>query len=117
MVNNYALMMQKGNPHFFIYDTPAIEEVKADKTPARTILDGWLHSYNLLILALLVCYLIYAIKKKDYSFELFILLIMLYFGFYLIWEIKSRYLFGLYPIFIIISFKGLCIIYKKMVHL
>jgi hypothetical protein len=114
MVNNYALMTQKGNPHFYIYNTPGIKEVAVKNAPMRTTLDELLHSYNLLMMALLVFYLIYAVKKKDYAFELFVILIMLYFCFYLIWEIKSRYLFGLYPIFIIISFKGLCLACKSI---
>jgi hypothetical protein len=63
----------------------------------------YLQAYNWLIFILIVIYLIVSIMKKDFSLGVFFYIILAYIGFYLIWEIKPRYLFGLYPIFVIIS--------------
>ncbi|MBR3697147.1 MAG: hypothetical protein IKM97_02595 [Clostridia bacterium] len=46
-------------------------------------------------------------NEKNNVRDLFLYIIVGFFSFYLIWEIKSRYIYCLYPIFLILSSSGL----------
>lgn len=112
-VNFYGLSQALEPENFKLYDTPLIKYAEpADKT-FRESIDWYLHTYNWITLALMAFYLGNCIKRKDFSTELLIYTILFYLGFYFFWEVKSRYLFGLYPILIILSYNSIELIVKK----
>ena len=106
-VNFYGFGQSKSINKNYLYETPLVKYAKSGDTAFRAFLTWSLHSLNWLLLFLLLIYLVYSIKRKDYSLEIFMYIIFLYIGFYMIWEIKSRYLFGLYPILIIVAFNSI----------
>lgn len=112
-VNFYGLSQAVKADGFKLYTTPLIQYIEPQDTTVRRSLEWLLHSYNWLLLLLTVFYLVISVKRKDYSMELFVYVIFMYIGFYLVWEIKSRYLFGLYPIFLLMAYESLTFIYTK----
>lgn len=66
---------------------------------------------NMVLRAQYLFYMFFALvgawiaRKKD-KFSVFFLIICGFLCFYLIWEIKSRYLYGLYPVFLILAMYG-----------
>lgn len=103
-VNYYGLSQAVGADRFMLYSTPLLKLVEPWDKTARLSLDWMLHSYNWLIIGLAGLYLFDAVRKKDFRLELFVYVIFLYISFYLLWEVKSRYIFGVYPILLIMSY-------------
>jgi hypothetical protein len=106
-VNFYGLSQTLKNENFQLYNTPLIKYIEPGDMAVRNTLDWLLHASNWITLALSVLCLGSSIKRKDFRLELFVYTIFLYIGFYFFWEIKSRYLFGLYPFFLIMSYKSI----------
>lgn len=50
--------------------------------------------------------------RKDENYSLFLYIICGVACFYLIWEMKSRYIYSLYPLFIIYTFGGIKYIFE-----
>lgn len=103
-INFYGLSQALGANNFILYSTPLVKYIEPWDKVARLSLDWALHSFNWLVIALVSLYLFNAATKKDFRMELFVYIIFAYIGFYMLWEVKSRYLFGVYPIFLIMSY-------------
>ncbi len=112
-VNFYGLSQAVKPENFKLYDTPLIKYAEPGDRILRGSLDWFLHTYNWITLALMAYYLWFCIRQKDFRAELLVYSVLLYLGFYFFWEVKSRYLFGLYPIFIILSYNSLGLIIKQ----
>jgi hypothetical protein len=85
----------------FIYETPVTKLIYKGSFIRRAI--GWyLYSYNWLIMLAVIGILIYSIKFKDFRFDLLFYVLLTFFAFYLIWEIKGRYLLNIFPILLLI---------------
>jgi hypothetical protein len=103
-VNYYGLSQAVRAEHFVLYNTPLVKHVEPWDTAVRVSLDWLLHSFNWFVLGLVILYLFDSVRKQDLRMELFVYVILLYLGFYLLWEVKSRYIFGVYPIFLTMSY-------------
>lgn len=103
-VNYYGLSQAVDSSRFMLYSTPLLKLVEPWDRAARLSLDWMLHSYNWLLIGLTCLYLFDAARKKDFRLELFVYVIYLYIGFYMFWEVKSRYIFGVYPILLIMGY-------------
>ncbi len=103
-VNYYGLAQAVRPEHFVLYNTPFVKYVEPCDKAVRISLDWMLHSFNWFVLGLVILYLFDSVRKKDLRMELFVYVIFLYIGFYLLWEVKSRYIFGVYPIFLTMSY-------------
>lgn len=112
-VNFYGLSQALKPENFKLYNTPLIKYAEPGDKILRGSLDWFLHTYNWIILALVAYYLGNCVKQKDFKVELLVYTILLYLGFYFFWEVKSRYLFGLYPILIILSYNSIDLIVKQ----
>lgn len=103
-VNFYGLSQALNSDRFILYSTPLIKYFEPWDKTTRLSIDWLLHSFNWLVLGLVSLYLFDAVSKKDLRMELFVYVIYLYIGFYMFWEVKSRYIFGVYPIFLLICY-------------
>ncbi|MMZ68240.1 hypothetical protein D1872_308990 [compost metagenome] len=61
---------------------------------------------NVLIYVFVLVRLIGGIRAKRYDEVSLILVILGFIGFYLLWEIKSRYLFPVYPLLLVLAYMG-----------
>ena len=66
---------------------------------------------NILIRSQYLFYMLFALigtlkAQKKHEFSVLFYIICGFFAFYLIWEIKSRYLYGLYPVFLLLALYG-----------
>ncbi len=103
-INYYGLSQALGADRFMLYSTPFIRCIEPWDTTTRLWLAWGLHSLNWLQLVFTSLYLLSAVIKKDFRMELLVYIVYMYMGFYLLWEIKSRYLFGIYPVLLIMSY-------------
>lgn len=103
-INFYGLSQALGTNSFALYSTPFIKYIEPWDKTVRLSLDWALHSFNWLAIALVSLYLFDAAIKKDFRMELLVYIIISYIGFYMLWEVKSRYIFGVYPIILIMSY-------------
>jgi hypothetical protein len=58
--------------------------------------------------------LISGIKSKRFDETFLILVILGFIGFYILWEIKSRYIYPVYPLLVILSYMGFKDVYDFM---
>lgn len=70
---------------------------------------------NFLMYCFIFIRLIYAIKVKRFDEVLLVLVILGFVGFYILWEIKSRYIYPVYPLIIILSYMGFKDAYDFMI--
>ncbi len=112
-VNYYGLSQTLKPEYFKLYNTPLIKYAEPGDKILRGALDWYLHTYNWITLALVAYYLLNCLKYKDFKAELLVYTILFYLGFYFFWEVKSRYLFGLYPILTILSYSSIELIINK----
>ena len=79
----------------FAYKTPLTSYALNPGTGMYDLLETWMHAqyYVLAGLAIIGAYKV----RKDRRWDTIVLLFVGFFLFYLIWEIKSRYIFSLYP--------------------
>lgn len=115
-VNFYGLSQAVKSDDFMLYSTPLIKYIEPQDLTVRHELDWLLHSCNWLLLLLTAVTLFRSAKRRDYRQELYVYLIFMYIGFYLIWEIKSRYLFGLYPFLLLMAYESITSIYHKRIR-
>lgn len=89
----------------YSYTTFATDLFKGDSI-YRSGLIWILYVVNFLMYCFILIRLISGIKFKKYD-EVFLNLVVLGFiGFYVLWEIKSRYIYPVYPLLIILSYMG-----------
>lgn len=85
----------------FEYETPIEKYILTSTQKARKLLDEFMRGQYIILL--LVTLLMFT-KKYYERFSLFVMLFAANFLFYIFWEIKSRYIFPLYPIILIFVF-------------
>ena len=59
--------------------------------------------------------LISGIRAKRFDEVFLILVILGFIGFYILWEIKSRYIYPIYPLLIVLSYMGFKDVYDFLV--
>ena len=65
-----------------------------------------LYVMNFLMYCFIFIRLISGIKFKKFDEVFLILVILGFIGFYILWEIKSRYIYPIYPLLIVLSYMG-----------
>lgn len=89
----------------YSYSTIATESFTSDSAYRSGLL--WIvYVMNLLMYVFTLVRLIGGIRHRRFG-EIFLVLVILGFiGFYMLWEIKSRYIYPVYPLFIVLSCMG-----------
>lgn len=89
----------------FEYVTPVTSFIKNPDSKVYSILETIMRAQYLIfaIMAFIGAFKV----RKDKRWDTIILLFIGYFLFYLLWEIKSRYIFSLYPFMIIFAWRAL----------
>ena len=77
-----------------------------DDSMYRSAMNWILYVINFLMYLFILFGLIWGIKAGKFEGLLLVLIILGVIAFYIIWEIKSRYIYPVYPILIILSFQG-----------
>lgn len=89
----------------YSYTTFATDLFKGDSQYRRGLL--WiLYVTNFLMYCFIFIRLISGIRAKRFDEVFLILVILGFIGFYILWEIKSRYLYPVYPLLIVLSYMG-----------
>ncbi|NOW87999.1 hypothetical protein BCD91_000022 [Clostridium beijerinckii] len=87
----------------YSYNTFATELFKGDSVYRSGLL--WiLYVMNFLMYCFIFIRMIGVIKEKKFDEVLLVLVFLGFIGFYVLWEIKSRYIYPTYPILIILSY-------------
>ncbi|MNO37794.1 hypothetical protein D3C76_278840 [compost metagenome] len=97
----------------YVYNTFASDWFKGDSN-ARSGLIWMLYVLNILMYGCILIRLISGIKARRYAETPLILVILGFIGFYLLWEIKSRYIYPVYPLLIVFSCMGFKDVYDYM---
>ncbi|OWR30759.1 hypothetical protein CDO73_09210 [Saccharibacillus sp. O23] len=90
----------------YSYETPLTKLFEGD-SPARSALLWALYASSLLMYLLAGVRLVTGIRARRYGEVLLVLVLLGFVAFYLLWEIKSRYLYPVYPLLILLSYLGL----------
>jgi hypothetical protein len=97
----------------YSYSTFATEWFKGDSNSRIGLL--WvLYVMNFLMYVFILVRLIVGIRARRYGETSLVLVILGFIGFYLLWEIKSRYIFPVYPLLIVLSYMGFKDMYDYM---
>lgn len=98
----------------YSYTTFATDLFKGDSAYRSGLL--WIvYVMNFLMYCFVFVRLISGIKMKKCDEVFLILVILGFIGFYILWEIKSRYLYPVYPLLIVLSYMGYKDVYDFMV--
>lgn len=87
------------------YTTFATDFFKGD-SKYRSGLNWVLYTLNFLMYCCILVRLVSATKAQRYDEGILVLVILGFIGFYILWEIKSRYLYPVYPLLIVLSYMG-----------
>lgn len=90
----------------YLYETPVTRYLE-DNLKFRDDLRQFTYAFNLLLYGLIAAGLLHSMRKGNFRGELLVILILGFIGFYIIWEIKSRYLFVCYPYLLLLGYGGL----------
>lgn len=89
----------------YSYETFATELFKGDSKYRDDLL--WIvYVMNFLMYCFIAVRTIRGIKARRYDEILLQLIVLGFIGFYLLWEIKSRYIFPVYPLLLVLSYTG-----------
>jgi hypothetical protein len=99
--------LRRGGPaqRTYSYPTPATALFKGDSAYRSGLLD-LLYGMNFLLYCFLFLRLATGLKTKRLDETLLLLVILGFIGFYLLWEIKSRYIYPVYPLCLVLAYKG-----------
>ncbi|MCQ4086398.1 glycosyltransferase family 39 protein [Saccharibacillus sp. JS10] len=89
----------------YSYDTWMTRLFQGDSM-ARSILLWVLYASSILMYALSAVRLFTGIRNRRYTEVLPVLILLGFIAFYLLWEIKSRYLYPVYPLLLLLSYLG-----------
>lgn len=89
----------------YSYETPLTKLFEGD-SPARAALLWGLYASSLLMYVFAGVRLATGIRARRYGEVLLVLIVLGFVAFYLLWEIKSRYLYPVYPLLILLSYLG-----------
>ncbi|WP_338554648.1 glycosyltransferase family 39 protein [Paenibacillus sp. KS-LC4] len=93
------------NQERYSYTTWATDLFKADSNYRVGLL--WvIYALSFLMYVGIFIRLLGGIKARRYEENTLILVILGFIGFYLLWEIKSRYIYPVYPLLIVLSYMG-----------
>ncbi|GKU25887.1 glycosyltransferase family 39 protein [Clostridium folliculivorans] len=98
---NQRMSMMSG----YSYTTFATDLFKGN-SPYRCSLLLILYVMNFLMYCFILIRLISSIQSKRYEEVFLVLVILGFIGFYILWEIKSRYIYPVYPLLIVLSYMG-----------
>jgi hypothetical protein len=97
----------------YSYTTFATDLLQGDSSNRSGLL--WiLYVQNFLMYVFILIRLIGGIRTKRVEETSLILVILGFIGFYLLWEIKSRYIYPVYPLLIVLSYMGFKDVYDYM---
>ncbi len=100
-IKNKKLFIMGG----YRYSTTATQLFNRDNHYRGSLL--WaLYVMNFLIYCFIFVRLVRSVRDKRFDEALLVIVILGFVGFYLLWEIKSRYLYPVYPILLILSYFG-----------
>lgn len=97
----------------YSYTTFATQLFKGDSS-ARVGLTWMLYVMNILMYGFMLVRLISGLKAGRFTETPLVLVILGFIGFYLLWEIKSRYLFPVYPLVLAMSYMGFKDVYDAI---
>lgn len=97
----------------YSYTTFATDLFKGD-SKYRSGLNWILYVINFLMYCFIFIRLINGVKFKRFDEVFLILVILGFIGFYILWEIKSRYIYPTYPLLIVLSYMGFKDVYEFM---
>lgn len=97
----------------YSYTNAATDLFKGDSS-YRSGLVWVLYVQNFLMYAFILIRLIAGIRAKRFEETSLVLVVLGFIGFYLLWEIKSRYIYPVYPLLIVLSYMGLKDVYDDM---
>ncbi|ANF96644.1 ArnT family glycosyltransferase [Paenibacillus bovis] len=97
----------------YSYSTVATQ-LFAGNSVYRSGLMWVLYAMNFLMYIFVLVRLIGAIRTRRYDEVALVLVILGFIGFYLLWEIKSRYIYPVYPLLIILSYIGFKDVYQGL---
>ncbi|WP_046214507.1 glycosyltransferase family 39 protein [Paenibacillus wulumuqiensis] len=97
----------------YSYSTVATQLFAGDSV-YRSGLMWVLYAMNFLMYIFVLVRLIGAIRRRRYDEAALVLIILGFIGFYLLWEIKSRYIYPVYPLLIILSYMGFKDVYDGL---
>ena len=89
----------------YSYTNP-MTELFAGDSPYRVGVLWIVYVMNFLMYYFILIRVIGAIRAKRYDEVSLILVILGFIGFYILWEIKSRYIYPVYPLLIVLSYMG-----------
>ena len=96
----------------YCYNNMATDLLKEDSA-IRSYLLFMLYITNFLKYCFIFIRAINSIRTRSFSELLLVLVILGFIAFYLLWEIKSRYIYPVYPMLIILSYLGLKDVYSS----
>ncbi len=96
--------------------TNAITELFAGNSPYRLGVLWITYTISFLMYVFMLIRLIGSFRARRYEEVSLVLVILGFIGFYLLWEIKSRYVFPVYPLLIILSYMGFRDVYEWLLH-
>ncbi|MNO35357.1 hypothetical protein D3C76_254060 [compost metagenome] len=94
--------------------TNAVTDLFKGDSSYRSGLLWLLYILNFLMYVFILIRLIGGIRAKKYEETSLILVVLGFIGFYLLWEIKSRYIYPVYPLLIVLSYMGFKEVYDYM---
>jgi hypothetical protein len=99
----------------YSYTNAATDLFKGDSNYRSGLL--WLlYVLNFLMYGCILVRLIGGIRAGRFEENPIILVVLGFIGFYLLWEIKSRYIYPVYPMLIVLSYMGFKDVYEYMVR-
>lgn len=98
----------------YIYTTPATDIFDLG-SKYRSVLIFILYVMNFLMYCFILFRSINGVKIKRFDEVFLILVILGFIGFYVLWEIKSRYIYPVYPLLIVLSYMGFKDAYSFMI--
>lgn len=99
----------------YSYTNAATDLFKGDSS-FRSGLLWMLYVLNFLMYVFILIRLIGGIRANRFEETPVILVVLGFIGFYLLWEIKSRYIYPVYPMLIVLSYMGFKDVYDYMVR-
>ncbi|MCR4434629.1 MAG: glycosyltransferase family 39 protein [Clostridiales bacterium] len=90
----------------YMYNTPA-NQFLDDQFPYRENIRWIVYVFNFVMYCLIAVSVLVSIREGDFKEELLLLIILGFIAFYILWEIKSRYLYPCFPYILILSYTGM----------
>ncbi len=116
-INNYALTgnSKRTDSSPVQYETYFTDLLLYNKT-FRIKMAKVMHVNFILQNGMIAIYLLYCAKKKKYDAMTLVFTIFMFMGFYTLWEIRSRSLYNVYPILLMIQLYMTCKLLPSLRH-